>query len=173
MTTATTAYHRGGHAGFPCSAWSPTVDGKNELAMLLRGLWTRADGLRGSVGRSLGIGAPEEVSMGALYLVKDGDRTVVLAAERDGKLYGYVPNVEAFVYNKPLSVDFLIDQSMTYEPQTAEQAAAIIKAGIVGKINGRTNKFLVDHMKAETNRMTPAEVFGANTSNATPDSDDI
>lgn len=100
--------------------------------------------------------------MSALYLVKDGDRTVVLAAERDGKLYGYVPNVEAFVYNKPMSVDFLIDQNMTYEPQTAEQAADIIKAGVVGKINGRTNKFLLDHMKAEPNRMTPAEVLGAN-----------
>lgn len=128
--------------------------------MLLRGLSTGRDGVRGSVGRSLGVNAPEEVSMGALYLVKDGDRSVVLAAERDGKLYGYVPNVEAFVYNKPLSVDFLIDQNLTYEPQTAEQAIAIINAGAVGKINGITNKFLLDRMNEETNRISLAEALG-------------
>ncbi|UBV15338.1 hypothetical protein [Mycolicibacterium fortuitum] len=98
--------------------------------------------------------------MGALYLVKDGNRAVVLAAERDGKLYGYVPNVDAFVYNKPLSADFLIDQSMTYEPQTAEQAATIIKAGVVGKIDGSTNKFLLDRMNDETNRISLTEVLG-------------
>ncbi|MGB3325863.1 MAG: hypothetical protein WBB05_25065 [Mycolicibacterium fortuitum] len=106
--------------------------------------------------------------MDALYLVKDGDRPVALAAERDGKLYGYVSNVKAFVYNKPMSVDFLIDQKMTYQTQTAKQATAIIQAGVIGKIDRPTNRFLLDHMKAEANRITLAEVFGASIPNTTP-----
>ncbi|MBU8820360.1 hypothetical protein KL864_31250 [Mycolicibacterium goodii] len=100
--------------------------------------------------------------MSALYLVKEGDRAVILAAERDGRLYGYIPNVAAFVYNKPMSVDFLIDRDMTYQPVDHDEAAAIIKAGQIGKINGRTNKFLLDRAKAETRRLDPVEILGAN-----------
>jgi DNA-binding NarL/FixJ family response regulator len=104
----------------------------------------------------------KDQKMSGLYLVKDGDRTVVLAAERDGRIYGYIPNVDAFVYNKPMSVDFLIDRDMDYEPVTASDAADIIAKGVIGKINGRTNKFLLDEMKAETKRIQPAEVLRAN-----------
>ncbi|MBU8820725.1 hypothetical protein KL864_33185 [Mycolicibacterium goodii] len=100
--------------------------------------------------------------MSALYLVKDGDRAVILAAECDGCLYGYIPNVAAFVYNKPMSVDFLIDREMTYQPVDHDEAAAIIKAGQIGLIDGRTNKFLLDHAKAETRRLDPSEILGAN-----------
>lgn len=102
------------------------------------------------------------MDMSTLYLVKEGDRSVILAAERDGRLYGYVPNVNAFVYNKPMSVDFLIDRNMTYQPVDTDEAAAIIKAGQIGKINGRTNKFLLDRTKAETRRIDPIEILGAN-----------
>lgn len=101
--------------------------------------------------------------MSALYLVKDGDRTVALTAEQDGKLHCYVPNVDAFVYNKPMSADFLIDREMDYEPVTPQQAADIIKEGTIGKIDGRTNKSLLDWAKAETRRLDTAEVLGANT----------
>ena len=99
--------------------------------------------------------------MNALYLVKEDDRTVILAVESEGRLYGYVPNVAAFVYNKPLSTDFLIDRNLTYTPVTADEAAEIIKAGKIGKIDGRTNKFLLDHTKAETRRIDPTEVLDA------------
>ena len=104
----------------------------------------------------------KDQKMSALYLVKDGDRTVVLAVERDGRIYGYIPNLKAFVYNKPMSVDFLIDREMTYEPVTAGVAADIIAKGVIGKIDGRTNKFLLDEMKAETRRIQPAEILRAN-----------
>lgn len=36
----------------------------------------------------------------ALYLVRDNDRTVALAAEHNGKLYTYVPNIDAFIYRQ-------------------------------------------------------------------------
>lgn len=99
--------------------------------------------------------------MSDLYLVKDGDRTVVLATEREGKIYGYIPNLETFVYNRPMSVDFLIDRDMTYEPIGAETAADIIKAGTIGRIDGRTNKFLLDHFRQEQRRIEPTEVVSA------------
>lgn len=104
------------------------------------------------------------MDMSTLYLVKEGDRSVILAAERDGRLYGYVPNVNAFVYNKPMSVDFLIDRNMTYQPVDTDEAAAIIKAGQIGKINGRTNKFLLDRTKAETRRIDPIETWAPTSS---------
>lgn len=101
--------------------------------------------------------------MTALYLVRDGDRTVSLAAERDGKLHVFIPNLDAFVYNKPMSVDFLIDRNMTYEPVTAPAAAEIINEGVIGKLDGRSHKTLLDWARAEPRRLDPAEVLGANT----------
>jgi len=67
--------------------------------------------------------------MSELYLVKDGERTVTLAAEREGKLYAFVPNVGSFVYNKPMSVDFQIDHEMNYASVDAETAANIVREG--------------------------------------------
>ena len=99
--------------------------------------------------------------MGALYLVRDGDRTVALVAEQNGKLHCYIPNVDAFVYNEPMSVDFFIDREMDYEPVTAQDAASIIKEGTIGTIDAR-NRSLLDWAKAAT-RLSPAAVLGANT----------
>lgn len=100
--------------------------------------------------------------MSALYLVNDHDQTLWLAAERDGKLYTYVPNVGEFVYNQPLSVDFLIDRNLTYTPIDTGQAATIITAGTIGKIDGRSNRFLLDHFRTEPRTLNPGEVLGAN-----------
>lgn len=101
--------------------------------------------------------------MSALYLVRDGNRTVSLAAESDGKLHVFIPNIGAFVYNKPMSVDFLIDRDMNYEPVTAQAAAEIINEGVIGKLDGRSHKSLLDWARAEQRRLDPAEVLGANT----------
>ncbi|MGD9622258.1 MAG: hypothetical protein AB7G47_19715 [Mycolicibacterium sp.] len=99
--------------------------------------------------------------MSALYLVNDHDRTIWLAAEHDGKLYSYIPNVEEFVYNQPLSADFLIDRNLTYTPIDTAQAATIITTGTVGKIDGRSNRFLLDHFRSEPRKLNPTEVLGA------------
>lgn len=105
--------------------------------------------------------------MSGLYLVKDGKRTVTLAAEQDGKLYAFVPNVSSFVYNKPMSVDFQIDRELTYERVSNETAASVVREGSIGKIDESKNKFLLDHMRAETRRINPSEILGAD---ATADS---
>lgn len=99
--------------------------------------------------------------MSDMYLVKDGDRTVTLATEHNNRLYGYVANLDAFVYNGPMSIDFLVDRRMTYELVDADAAAAIVKAGTVGRLDGRIFKDLLDELRAETRRLDPNEVLGA------------
>lgn len=97
--------------------------------------------------------------MSEFYLVKDGQRIVSLAAERDGKLYTFVPNVSSFVYNKPMSVDFQIDRGMDYEPVSTDTAAGIVRDGSIGEIDESTNSFLLDHVQAETRRISPDEIL--------------
>ncbi|MCT7371962.1 hypothetical protein [Mycolicibacterium llatzerense] len=101
--------------------------------------------------------------MSALYLVHDEDRTIALVAEDDGKLFAYVPNVDAFVYNKPMSVDFLIDRNKQYEPIDGPAAAQIIHEGKLGKIDRRTSKTLMEWATTEPRRLSPTDVLDANT----------
>lgn len=101
--------------------------------------------------------------MSALYLVRDGDRTIALAAESDGKLFAYVPDVDAFVYNKPMSVDFLIDRNKQYEPIDGPAAAQVIHEGKIGKIDRRTSKTLLEWATTEQRRLNPTDVLDANT----------
>jgi hypothetical protein len=97
--------------------------------------------------------------MSEFYLVKDGQRIVSLAAERDGKLYAFVPNVNSFVYNKPMSVDFQIDGEMNYEPVSTDTAVSIVRDGSIGEIDESTNEFLLDHVVTETRRIDPDELL--------------
>lgn len=101
--------------------------------------------------------------MSALYLVRDEDRTIALVAENEGKLFAYVPNVDAFVYNKPMSVDFLIDRNKQYEPIDGPAAAEIIHEGKIGKIDRRTSKTLMEWATTEQRRLNPTDVLDANT----------
>lgn len=101
--------------------------------------------------------------MSALYLVRDSDRTIALVAENDGKLYAYVPDVDAFVYNKPMSVDFLIDRNKQYEPIDGPAAAKIIHDGKIGKIDHRTSKTLLEWATTEPRRLNPTDVLDTNT----------
>ncbi|MGV0772887.1 hypothetical protein [Mycobacterium syngnathidarum] len=95
------------------------------------------------------------------YLVQDGERKVALALEHDGRLYCYVPNVEAFVYNEPMSHDFLIDRDMNYEPIGASAAADIVKSGVIGRVDRHTNELLLGWAEGETRRLDPRAVLGS------------
>lgn len=96
-----------------------------------------------------------------LYLVRHGDREIWLAAEHDGRLYVYVANLKTFVYNGPASVDFLIDRDHTYAPIDVPEAAKIMGDGRIGKIDGRSNRWLIDHFRAEPRKLDPADVLGS------------
>lgn len=95
------------------------------------------------------------------YLVQDRERKVALALEHDGRLYCYVPNVEAFVYNAPMSHDFLIDRNMNYEPIATSAAADIVESGVIGRVDGRTNELLLGWAEGETRRLDPRAVLGS------------
>ena len=99
--------------------------------------------------------------MSGLYLAKQADRAVWLAAEHDGALYGYVPNVNAFVYNKALTLDFLIDRDLRYEPLTAAEAATIIAAAVIGRIDARSNRDRLADIKAQKRRLSVNDVLGS------------
>jgi hypothetical protein len=105
--------------------------------------------------------------MSEFYLVKDGERIVSLAAERDGKLYTFVPNVSSFVYNKPMSVDFQIDREMNYEPVGTDTAVSIVRDGSIGEIDEVANEFLLDHVMTEARRIDPDEILSENAYAAT------
>jgi hypothetical protein len=96
----------------------------------------------------------------AFYLAKDGDRTIALTAERDGKLFCYVPNFQMFIYNKPLSVDFLIDRNHHYDRISSRDAAQIIRRGLVGRIDDRASNTLMEWATSEPQRLNPEDVFG-------------
>jgi Z1 domain len=100
--------------------------------------------------------------MSALYLVKDGDRIVRLAVERAGKLYGYVPNVEEFVYNKSMTTDFLVDRDLSYEPISVDEATRIIDGGEIGRINASTNQLRLAQVNGENRRLNVNEVLATN-----------
>lgn len=95
------------------------------------------------------------------YLVRDGARTFTLAVEHNEKLFCYVPNVHAFVYNGPLSVDFLIDHNHRYDPISTQEAAQIVGAGRIGWIDADTSDTLMEWATSEPRRLRPEEVFGS------------
>lgn len=88
------------------------------------------------------------------YLVKDGTRTVTLAAEKESKLYGFVPEFQSFVYNKPMTIDFQIDREMTYEPVDTNRAAEIVRAGEIGM----SNSMVLELLKLEARRLDPGQL---------------
>lgn len=93
------------------------------------------------------------------YVVRDGDRTQALAAHVDGKLFCYIPNVDAFVYNKPLSVDFSIDRNKQYNRVDAGEVLRIIEEGCIGRIDDCDSQTVMDWAIAEPQRLSPTEVL--------------
>ncbi|MCT7373123.1 MULTISPECIES: hypothetical protein [Mycolicibacterium] len=95
------------------------------------------------------------------YLVKDGTRIQALAAHVDGRLFCYVPDVDAFVYNKPLSVDFMVDRNKTYNHIDVTQARRIMAEGCIGAVGDRGSQTLIDWAYGEPHRLGASEVLDA------------
>lgn len=97
----------------------------------------------------------------SLYLVRDGDREVWVAAEREGRMFTYVANTGRFQRNKPVGSDFLMEREMAYEPLTPEQARAKMDAG-VGRLDERTMGPILDQFRADdAEYLSVEDVFGA------------
>lgn len=76
-------------------------------------------------------------------------------------LYGYVPNLGEFVRFDALAHDYYRDTELEYRPVGSDEAAQIIKAGQVGKLDARTwQKDTLDHLAAVDDRKTPVDLLG-------------
>jgi hypothetical protein len=65
-----------------------------------------------------------------LYIVKDGDRVVWLAALLAEDIYTYVPNTGRFHPNAGLRHDFFMERSLQYEEITVGRARGLLADGI-------------------------------------------
>jgi hypothetical protein len=66
----------------------------------------------------------------SLYVVRDGERFVWIAALLAEDIYTYVPNTGKFHLNEGLRDDFFMAQDLQYEQVTVSKAKAMIDAGI-------------------------------------------
>jgi hypothetical protein len=105
------------------------------------------------------------------YLVKDGDRELAVAVDYDGRLLCFVPNVDAFIYNKPLTVDFQIDRTKTYDDINVGEASRIIAEGRIGRIDDRDGTTLMEWASSEPHRVRLEDVLDSWGLDVTPDSD--
>ncbi|WP_020099412.1 hypothetical protein [Mycobacterium sp. 360MFTsu5.1] len=99
-----------------------------------------------------------------LYLVRDDDRIQALVAQVDGKLFCYVPDVDEFVYNKPLTADFLINRDKRYDRIDVAEALQLIEEGCIGRIDDHGSQTLMDWAVYQPQRLRPREVLGHGTS---------
>jgi hypothetical protein len=100
----------------------------------------------------------------SFYLARDGDRVSWLVAVQgydawSASAYGYVPDLEAFVFNRPLTMDFCIDREMAYEPITADQAATIVDAGQIKRLDDIGMHDRLDEMRSEPRKLALEIVY--------------
>ncbi|MCH9667026.1 MAG: hypothetical protein K0U76_17225 [Actinomycetia bacterium] len=71
-------------------------------------------------------------------------------------VFGYVPDLEAFVYNDPLTVDVQVDDELglEYLPITAEEAAAMIRSGELRRFEGHAD-YLLAKFREEPRKLPP------------------
>lgn len=100
----------------------------------------------------------------SFYLARDGHRVAWLVAVQgydawSAAAYGYVPDLEAFVFNRPLTMDFCVDREMAYEPITTDQAARIVDAGQIRRLDGAGMHDLLDEMRSEPRKLALKLVY--------------
>jgi hypothetical protein len=66
----------------------------------------------------------------SLYLVRDGERFVWVAALLGEDIYTYVQNTGKFHRNAGLRDDFFMAQDLQYEQVTVGKAKAVIESGL-------------------------------------------
>jgi hypothetical protein len=96
----------------------------------------------------------------SLYIVKDGERFVWVAARLGADIYTYVPNTGKFHRNEGLRDDFFMEQDLQYEETTVTGAKAAIEAGL----EPLDEQVMADHLtdwRADSAAFDPEQVFAA------------
>jgi hypothetical protein len=94
----------------------------------------------------------------SFYLARDGDRICWLVAVQgddpwNAAAYGYVPDLAAFVFNGPLTRDFRVDRELAYDTITADQAAQVIDAGQIRRLDDAGLHDLLEEMRSEPRKL--------------------
>ena len=95
-----------------------------------------------------------------LYLVKDGERQVWVAALANEHMYSYVANTGYFHDNNALRNDFYMDFDYQYEEIDVIRAKTLIAAG-VGKLDETTRADALSKWRADPRPLVPNDVFAA------------
>lgn len=95
-----------------------------------------------------------------LYLVKDGERQVWVAALAHEHMYSYVANTGYFHDNNALRNDFYMDFDYEYEEIDVVRAKALIAAG-VGQLDETTRADALAKWRADPRPLLPNDVFAA------------
>lgn len=100
----------------------------------------------------------------SFYVVKDSelaDPSWLAWEDTDNAvLYAFVPNLGAFVRHDTLRNDFYWDMEMEYRPADVDEAARIVEAGAVGRLDARTyQKGVLDRLSKIQDRKAPTELL--------------
>lgn len=96
----------------------------------------------------------------SLYIVKDGDKPIWVAARLGADIYAYVPNTGKFHRNEGLRDDFFMERVLQYEETTVNGAKAAVEAGL----EPLDEQVMADHLKDWRNDQAafdPEQVFAA------------
>ena len=77
------------------------------------------------------------------------------------RIYAYVPNLGRFVLHRQLGQDFYWDNELDWTPVDAAAGHGLVEAGLLGRLDGRRHRDLLDELIAEPDCRTVDEVFGA------------
>jgi hypothetical protein len=93
-----------------------------------------------------------------LYLVKEDDRPVWVAALAHESMYGYVANTGRFHDNNALRNDFYMERGFNYEEIGITEARRLIENGI-GLLDEEEYAEVLQEWRADPGALDPGEAF--------------
>ncbi|TDD42332.1 hypothetical protein E1263_42245 [Kribbella antibiotica] len=96
----------------------------------------------------------------SLYIVKDGERFLWVAAALGDEVYSFVPDLGTFHRNDGLRDDFFMERELQYEQITVTRAKALIESGLQ-PLDGEV---MADHLtdwRSDPAALAPEQVFAS------------
>jgi hypothetical protein len=94
-----------------------------------------------------------------LFLVKEDEREVWVAALANEHMYGYVANTGKFHDNNALRNDYYMERDFTYEAIGPAEARRLIDGGIIGRLDEIEEAETLAMWQADPKPLDPADVL--------------